>query len=89
MGWLVLAVVLLFGAVGCKGQDCSVGETRCSHVGVEICDGAGHWAELADCREVTAQQKAPWTCCAVSLPELGDRTVHACLPADVCVGADR
>jgi len=88
MGWLVLTVLLLLGALGCKGQDCSIGETRCSHVGVEVCDGAGHWAELADCREVSAEQNAPWACCAVSLLADG-KPLHACLPASDCVEPDR
>jgi len=88
MGWLVLTVLLLLGAMGCKGEDCSVGQTRCSHVGVEVCDGRGHWAEIADCRQVSAEQHAPWTCCAVDVGT-DSKVLHACLPADECVETDR
>lgn len=88
MGWLVLVVLMLLGAMGCKGEECSVGETRCSSAGVEFCDGAGHWADLADCQEVSAQQQTLWACCPVDLGMDG-KTLHACLPADECVGADR
>ncbi len=85
----MLVVLLLVGASGCKGADCGVGETRCSDVGVEICDGAGHWAEVADCREVSTEQNATWTCCAFSFRRDGERAIHACLPVNACVGADR
>ena len=87
MGWLVLAVLLLLGALGCKGQDCSVGETRCSDVRVEVCDGAGHWAEVADCREVSTEQNAPWACCAVRVGA-DSKALHACLPEAECVEVD-
>jgi len=88
MGWLMLAVLVLLGAMGCKGEDCSVGETRCSNVGVDVCDGAGHWAEIADCRGVSVEQNAPWACCAVSVGR-DSKVLHACLPADECVEVDR
>jgi len=88
MGWWMLAALLLLGALGCKGEDCSVGETRCSEVGVEVCDGTGRWAEIADCREVSAEQHAPWACCAVDAgPD--SKPLHACLPTAECVEVDR
>ena len=88
MGWLVLVVLMLLGAIGCKGEECSVGETRCSNVGVDVCDGAGHWAEIADCREVSAEQNAPWVCCAVNVGD-DSKPLHACLPTSECVESDR
>ena len=82
-------MLMLSVACGCAGVDCHVGETRCSEGGVEICNGSGRWAEVADCREVSAEQNAPWTCCAVSAREDGTRALHACLPAGLCMEGER
>jgi hypothetical protein len=88
MRWLVLTVLVLLGALGCKGEDCNVGETRCSLVGVEVCDGAGHWVEISDCRQVSAEQHAPWTCCALTVDSVGT-PLHACIPESDCPAVDR
>jgi hypothetical protein len=79
--WLALVLA------GCEHGDCATGTTRCGEGRVEVCDGDGRWSAIADCREVSAQQQAPWACCAVPRAEDGGTPVHACLPQQECEGA--
>jgi hypothetical protein len=85
MKWIVMAL-LLMAAVGCGESQCHTGDTRCSHEVVEVC-AAGQWAEVADCRDVSAEQNAPWACCAVSVSD-SESALHACLPRAECTGGD-
>lgn len=86
----ILAAIV--AAAGCRNAPspsvrCPVGETRCDGELAQICDPAGRWQTMLDCRRVAELNQAAFTCGPVLINdgEVGRLEGHSCVLADPMV----